>query len=323
MKKNLLLIIAFTLLWSFKVAAEKNLDFSDPGNWVICEKNIRENCEVDLFYVLPTIYADKNNAYMRWHDNKAIQAKALMIASQHTGIFSGYSRVFAPYYRQAEFRRALREIHLPVEKQTFIHRGINDVREAFRYYMKHYNKGRPFILLGFSQGSVALLEMMKTEFADRKVNAKLVAAYLIGYPNMPKTFPQYPYLRTAQRADDTGVIITYNSQAPGKVKSPFTGKRDVYCINPVNWRTDDTPAEITEHRGSRFFDFRSGVPTDKMSFVSAKIDPASGGLIVETAEPGKYDSRSLGPGVYHMFDLNFFYYDLRANGKLRIAAFYK
>ena len=189
--------------------------------------------------------------------------------------------------------------------------------------MKHYNKGRPFILLGFSQGSIALLEVMKTEFADRKVNAKLVAAYPIGYPNMPKTFPQYPYLRTAQRADDTGVIITYNSQAPGKVKSPFTGKRDVYCINPVNWRTDDTPAEITEHRGSRFFDFRSGVPTDKISFVSAKIDPASGGLIVKTAKPGKYDSRSLGSGVYHMFDLNFFYYDLRANGKLRIAAFYK
>ena len=152
MKKNLLLIIAFTLLWSFKVAAEKNLDFSYPGNWVICEKNIRENCEVDLFYVLPTIYADKNNAYMRWHDNKAIQVKALMIDSQHTGIFSGYSRIFAPYYRQAEFRRILREIDLPVEKQTFIHRGINDVREAFRYYMKHYNKGASVYSFGLQSG---------------------------------------------------------------------------------------------------------------------------------------------------------------------------
>ena len=95
MKNFLLWLIGFCLFWSFKAAAEKNLDFNDHGNWVIREEKIRENCEVDLFYVLPTIYSDKNNAYMLWQDNKKIQQKALMIASQHTGIFSGYSRVSA------------------------------------------------------------------------------------------------------------------------------------------------------------------------------------------------------------------------------------
>ena len=323
MKKFLLLVVFIGLFLPFKAAAWKSLDYSYPGNWVICEEKIRENCEVDLFYVLPTIYSDKDNAYMLWHDNKAIQQKAQMVASQHTGIFSPYCRVFAPYYRQAEFRRALKEINMPVEKQTFIHLGISDVKNAFRYYMKHLNKGRPFILLGFSQGSMALLEVMKTEFADRKVNSKLVAAYLIGYPNMPKTFPQYPHLRTAQKADDTGVIITYNSQAPGKVESPFTGKSGSYCINPVNWRTDSKVAERREHKGSRFFDFKTGQATDKKEFVSAQIDPATGALAVKTAAPGKYDSRTLGKGVYHMFDLNLFYCDLRANGKLRIKAFGK
>ena len=322
MKKLFLLLVA---VFSAIVvsATEKDLDYSKSENWVIGEKKIRENCEVDIFYVLPTIYADKNHAYMLWQNNKALQQKARMIADQHTGIFSGYSRVFAPYYRQAEFRRVLTELNLPIEKQTFVQLGIKDIKAAFRYYMKHLNQGRPFILLGFSQGSVVLLELMKTEFADRQINSKLVAAYLIGYPNMPKTFPGYPHLRTARRADDTGVIITYNSQAPDKVKSMFTGSSEVYCINPVNWRTDSKIAEKTEHKGSRFFDFKSGKATDKKAFVSAKIDPASGGLIVETAEPGKYDSRSLGPGVYHMFDLNFFYYDLQANGKLRIKAFWK
>ena len=323
MKKFILLIVALVVFLPFKAAAWKSLDYSRQENWVICEEKIRENCEVDIFYVLPTIYSDKDHAYMLWHDNKKLQTKAQMIAAQHTGIFAPYSRVFAPYYRQAEFRRALSEIHLPVDKQTFIHHGIHDVRNAFRYYMKHLNKGRPFILLGFSQGSVALLEIMKTELADHTINAKLVAAYLIGYPNMPKTFPEYPHLRTAQRADDTGVIITYNSQAPGKVKSVFTGNSENYCINPVNWRIDDKVADCTEHLGSCFFDFKSGKATDKKQFVSAQIDPASGGLTVRTAEPGKYDSRSLGSGVYHMFDLNLFYYDLRANGKVRINAFWK
>ena len=105
------------MLLSFTAAAWENLDYSHSENWVICEEKIRENCEGDLFYVLPTIYSDKNNAYMLWHNNKAIQAKAEMIAAQHTGIFSGYSRVFAPYYRQAEFRRALKEISWPAAKQ--------------------------------------------------------------------------------------------------------------------------------------------------------------------------------------------------------------
>ena len=73
----------------------------------------------------------------------------------------------------------------------------------------------------------------------------------------------------------------------------------------------------------RFFDFKSGKATDKKAFISAQIDPASGGLIIKTAEPGKFDSRALGHGVYHMFDLNFFYYDLRDNGKLRVDAFWK
>ena len=323
MKKFLLCSVVIALLLPFKAAAWKSLDYSFPGNWVICEEKIRENCEVDLFYVLPTIFSDKNNEYMLWHDNKALQQKALLIASQHTGIFSGYSRVFAPYYRQGEFRRVLQEINLPVEKQNFIRHGIDDVRNAFRYYMKHYNKGRPFILLGFSQGAVALLEVMKTEFADRSVNSKLVAAYLIGYPNMPKSFPAYPHLRTAQRADDTGVIITYNSQAPGKVNSCFTGSRNTYCINPVNWRTDGKIAEEREHRGSCFFDWKTGKATLKKHFVSAQIDPATGALVVKTAEKRKFDSKALGPGVYHMFDLNFFYFDLRENGKLRIGAFWK
>ena len=322
MKKFLLLVCVIGIFMPFKAAAEA-INYGSPGNWVICEEKIRENCEVDIFYVLPTIYSDKNNEYMLWQNNKAIQKKAKMLAVQHTDIFSGYCRVFAPYYRQAEFNHCVKEINLPVKKQTFIWKGINDVKDAFRYYMKHYNKGRPFILLGFSQGSMALLEVMKTELADHKVNAKLVAAYLICYPNMPKSFPEYPHLRTARRADDTGVIITYNSQAPGKVKSYFTGSGDVYCINPVNWRTDGRTAGKSEHKGSRFFDFKTGKPTDKKAFVSAKIDPATGGLVVDPAEPGKYDSRLLGKGVYHMFDLNFFYYDLRANGQLRINAFWK
>ena len=62
MKKILFLVFIIGIFLPFKAAAWKALDYSYSGNWVVCEKKIRENCEVDLFYVLPTIYSDKNNS---------------------------------------------------------------------------------------------------------------------------------------------------------------------------------------------------------------------------------------------------------------------
>ena len=95
------------------------------------------------------------------------------------------------------------------------------------------------------------------------------------------------------------------------------------CENISNRRHKETENGFWGETKSRFFDFKNGKATDKKAFVSAKIAPATGGLVVEPAQVGKYDSRSLGTGVYHMFDLNFFYYDLRINGKVRSSAFRK
>ena len=99
---------------------------------------------------------------------------------------------------------------------------------------------------------MVLLELMKSEFKDPKLRAKLVAAYLIGYPKMPKAFPEYPHLRLARGARDTGVIVTYNTEAPETVPSVFTG-RGTYCINPLNWRTDDRPAPKEANLDAVFF----------------------------------------------------------------------
>ena len=83
MRKFLFLFVVIGMVFPVKAATGKSLDYSHPSNWVICEKTIRKNCDVDLFYVLPTIYSDKNNAYMLWHDNKAIQKKSELFAKQH------------------------------------------------------------------------------------------------------------------------------------------------------------------------------------------------------------------------------------------------
>ncbi len=297
------------------------VDYSKPFNWIVLPDADTPPREVDVFYVYPTIVAHKDHPYMDW-SNPSVQEKAKNIAAQQTGVFSEVGMIYAPYYRQGEYFRVIAEAAEKPEKQVYTKTGTEDIRRAFRYYMEHYNKGRPFILFGHSQGAMVLLELMKSEFKDPKLRSKLVAAYLIGYPKMPKTFPDHPHLRLARGANDTGVIINYNSESPDAVKSIFTGP-DSYCINPLNWRTDDVKADAAMNKGAVFFDGKNRIVSEDKNFCSAVVNPETGALIVVPAKKGTYDSELMGKGIYHMNDIYFFYRNLADNAKERVGAFWK
>ena len=298
-----------------------SVDYSRRDNWIILPDADSVPCEVDVFYVYPTIVAHHDHPYMDWSD-PGIQEKAHDIASQQTGAFANVGKIYAPYYRQGEYFRVIKEAAKKPEEQHYTKRGLEDIRSAFRYYLEHYNNGRPFILFGHSQGAMVLLELMKSELKDPKLRAKLVAAYLIGYPKMPKTFPDHPHLRLARSSNDTGVIIGYNSEAPDAIPSLFTGK-DTYCINPLNWRTDDAKADASMNKGAVFFDGKNNVVSEEKNFCSAQINPETGALIVIPVKDGKYDSELMGKGIYHMNDVYFFYRNLEDNARERIGAYWK
>ena len=299
----------------------RSVDYADRANWIILPDGKSAPREVDVFYVYPTIVAHRDHPYMDWSD-PSVRRKAHDIAAQQTGVFSSVGTVYAPYYRQGEFYRVIRDVERKPEEQTYTKRGLEDIRAAFRHYLTHYNNGRPFILFGHSQGAMILLELMKSEFKDPKLRAKLVAAYLIGYPKMPKAFPEHPHLRLARGARDTGVIITYNTEAPETQSSLFTG-RGTYCINPLNWRTDSTPADAALNKGAVFFDGMNRVVSEDKNFCGARINPETGALIAVPEKKGVYDSELLGKGVYHMNDIYFFYRNLEDNARERVAAFWK
>ena len=117
-----------------------------------------------------------------------------------------------------------------------------DVQNAFDYYLTHYNNGRPFILAGFSQGGKSVVELLKT--LSEETRTRLVAAYVLGYKVTPDDVAQAPWIIAAQDSTDTGVTICYNSVSDVKYVKPVTSVPNVMCINPVNWRTDATPAQL-------------------------------------------------------------------------------
>lgn len=208
---------------------------------------------VDIFYVYPTLgttFKDSQGYEMIYTDVSKTDERLAAIGNQRFNkevYASDDFNFFSPYYRQitmAVFVDSPNDYRLQEKSQI----PVNDIATAFQYYINHINKGRPFILLGHSQGSSVLLQLLKNHPNPEAFN-NMIAAYLIGWQITEEELSAYPErLKPAQNADDTGVIILYNSLTNIQAKSPRINQ-SIVCINPLNWKTDATPADKAAHLG--------------------------------------------------------------------------
>ena len=303
------------------------LDYSKGENWVTKPEKIDK--AVDVFYVHPTIYSGKKSPNMDIADKK-LRAFAKGLTVAQAGVYSGSANMFAPFYRQ-QSGAVQDEFTARGGTNMFIDPsfkfGARDVEAAFDYYMKHFNNGRPFILAGHSQGTMTLINLMRKRFNSPELQKKLVAAYLIGYSVTKDDFKKYPWMKRAQGADDTGVVITYNTEGTGSKGSPVYLKGAV-AINPLNWKNDSTPATRKQHLGACFFNDAKGKLVEKIDhFAAAHVDTEKGVLVItDMKKPSspEIDLVHLGrypAGVYHRYDYAFWFNNLKANVEQRIRAY--
>jgi hypothetical protein len=273
---------------------------------------------VDVFYVYPTIYAETTPMNMDVF-NRTLRADVQGLLKAQAGVYSGAANLFAPYYRQVSFAALDPETDMTLN--PYFRVGADDVHRAFDYYLNFLNQGRPFILAGHSQGSVVLLDLLRSRFRDPVLREKLVAAYVIGYSVTREDLRKYPWLRPAMGADDTGVIVSWNTQEPGATGSPVLLEGAI-CINPLNWRTDDTMADRNLNLGAVFFDdFKGKVLRMVPQYAGARINLDNGAL--ETVPPDKMEIGHFPPGVLHKFDYAFWFRNLERNVQTRIDAYLK
>ena len=157
-------------------------------------------------------------------DNASMLAGSALAFQRQATAFQTFANVFAPYYRQAD---AASTLSLPQAQQDQIIGGIpkSDAFAAFTYYIEHYNNGRPFILAGHSQGSNLLVYLLSEYMREHPlVYARMIAAYVIGYSVTGQYLAQNPHLRFAEGPDDTGVIISYNTEAPTVLSTGRSGR---------------------------------------------------------------------------------------------------
>lgn len=157
-------------------------------------------------------------------------------------IFGKGNNFYSPFYRHITLNVWMTRDENYITDKLQISMG--DVKTAFDYFLEHNNQGRPFVLAGFSQGGRAVVELLK--HMDEETAKRLVAAYIIGYKVTAEDMKETPNIRPAKSSDDIGVTICYNSVKDVRYINPTISSPCAFCINPVNWKTDATPAVLQD-----------------------------------------------------------------------------
>lgn len=304
--------------------ATSNVNYSVTAHWVALPKSITH--KVDVFYLGDTAYQKPN---VSAPDIGPIDAPSMIkgepAAFQKTATaFARMANIYSPYYRQVD---TLTQASMTPAQQIAMVGGTPtaDAIAAFKYYLKHYNHGRPFILAGHSQGSSALSHLLSTYMKDHpKVRARMIAAYLIGYPITQSYLDKNPFLRFARGANDTGVIVSYNTEAPTiGGPNPVMLSMIPLVINPITWTRSERPASAAQNLGSLLPD-AAGVLGRVNHYADARIDKTRGVIICSTCDVSQYAPgmpNGFLRGVFHPYDYPFYYFNLRHNALNRSHRF--
>ena len=305
-------------VWDAEAVPETDaVDYSLPENWAYYED--AGDKDADVFLVCPTVDV-KDEYHMSLEDDET-KGNFLGALNMERGIYDEEARMFSPYYRQA----AMKAYELPEkEREACLDSAYRDVSEAFSWYLEHENGGRPIVLAGFSQGADMCYRLLEEYFGDEELFGRLVAVYAIGWPLREELAKAYPQIVPASGPDDTGVVVSFECEAPG-VSGSFVvpeGTR-AYAINPLNWKTDGTIAGKEENLGACFTDYSGAVTREEKGLCGCYLEGERSILKVTDIDPADYPALiSLLPeGAYHIYDYQFFYRNLQENVRTRISAY--
>lgn len=218
-------------------------DYSDSIMW-ITEDSDSTGTGADVFYVVSTWEEDwmtPDSIVCHYADvwNPTHRERMAIEMNRAATYMAPGNRFFAPFYRHATIDAFLTRNEDTITARTRL--AMHDVCEAFDHFQSRRDQNRPLIIAGFSQGGLAVVELLK-HISD-ETYSQLAAAYVLGYKVTPEDTATCHRIRPAQGETDTGVTICYNTVKDIRYIQPIIAA-SCFGINPVNWRTDATPATL-------------------------------------------------------------------------------
>ena len=158
----------------------------------------------DCFYVYPTVSTDRGV-----NSDASLDEAEARVAFAQAARFGTVCRVFAPLYRQQSL--AGLRARLTGRKGGDTEIAYQDVARAWRAYLADHNEGRPFVLLGHSQGTGMLQRLLAEEVEGSLEADRMLSAMLIGLNLEVPQEGAREGTPLCERADQTGCVVTHVS----------------------------------------------------------------------------------------------------------------
>lgn len=209
------------------------------GYGSVGQSPVAKDPPIDCFYVYPTVSNDQG-----LNSDLKVGREEKLAAEVQFARFASVCRPFAPVYRQMTLAAvAAAATGADVTRNGLL--AYSDVLAAWRNYLATKNEGRPFVLIGHSQGSLMLQQLIVHEIeTNPKVAARMKLAILPGYNVLvPEgklvggTFKKTPL---CSRIGQTGCVMTWVSFREKNVppRGAIFGIADqpgmtIGCVNPA------------------------------------------------------------------------------------------
>lgn len=203
--------------------------------------------KVDCFYVYPTV-SDQATPQA----SLTVDPELRSIAHYQASRFSRDCRVFAPVYRQVTLQGLLAP---QTVTEAMREQGYQDVRAAWRTYLRRHNHGRGVVLLSHSQGTFVLRRLVREEIdGNRAVRRRLVSALLIGgnvtVAEGRDTGGDFRRIRACRSPRQLGCVVAYSAYGQAPTADARFGRateagREVLCTNPAALRGGSAPITPT------------------------------------------------------------------------------
>jgi Protein of unknown function (DUF3089) len=265
-------------------------DYSNPATWLclpgrddVCSKPLpttalnangygsvgqsvpAKDPPIDCFYVYPTVSRDPGLTSDLVPGVEEQAAAAVQFAR-----FAGICRTFAPIYRQMTLA-SIPALAAGKDITPNLVTAYGDVVSAWRHYLQKHNRGRPYVLIGHSQGTIHLIQLLAREIEGKAEAERMLSALLIGFNvEVPQgqlvggTFQTTPL---CSRVGETGCVVAYVSFRA--TNPPPRGSRfgltsrpgmTVACTNPARLRRETTPLDSYWYAGPSVTTTQNPIP---------------------------------------------------------------
>lgn len=286
----------------------------DPGDSIPkpLMATYKADSSADVFFIYPTTLTDPNDTAWNADINDSyINAKTDYSPILYQASAFNEFRVFSPRYRQAHIR-AYFTADSARAKAAF-ELAYDDIRTAFRYYLEHFNNGRPIIIASHSQGSTHAQRLLKEFFDGQPLQKKLVVAYVIGMYVPGNAFKT---ITACTDSIQTGCVCSWRTYKKD-YEPDFVVKEkgSALVTNPLTWNSSIAFVNHKLNHGSILLKFNKV----KKRLVGAEVH--DGVLWIGRVH--------LPLGIlirrknFHIGDINLFYVNIREDVKRRVGYFRK